>query len=185
MCKKLFYLISLVLLLVMSAQVKAEVIFSDNFDRAMMDDWSRINFQGWYEQTVLEWPSPGGPWSIGTWDGYQSLPDDSGVSPTLICHPVINAVGNVQWGNPSDPNAPETYRPGIDPNTPLLNGVLRMSSTNGAFEHDRNSGAFLYKMVEGDFIAKVEVVAYDVFWHHLGSLMARVPNSGEAGADES
>jgi hypothetical protein len=184
MCKKLFYLISLVLLLVISAQVQAEVIFSDNFDHAMMDDWSRINYQGWYAQEVLGWPYPGGPWVIGNWDGYQSLPDDSGVSPTLICHPVINAVGNVMWGDPSDPNAAETYHPDMDPNLPILNGVLRIASTNGAFEHDRNSGAFLYKMVEGDFVATVEIVAYDTFWHHLGSLMARVPNPGGVGADE-
>jgi hypothetical protein len=61
MFKKLFYLISIVSLLVISAQVQAEVIFSDNFDHAMMDDWSRINYQGWYEQDVLGWPSPGGP----------------------------------------------------------------------------------------------------------------------------
>ena len=182
MFKKLFYLISIVSLMAVSTQVQADVIFSDNFDHAMMDDWSRINYQGWYEQEVLGWPSPGGPWAIGDWDGYQSLPDDSGASPTLIAHPVINAVGNVMWGDPNDPNAPQTYRPGYE--GPELNGVLRISSTNGAWENDRNSGAFLYKMVEGDFVATVEVVAYDVFWHHLGSLMARVPNPGEVGADE-
>ena len=183
MFKKLFYLISLVLLLVISAQVQAEVIFSDNFDHAMMDDWSRINYQGWYEQEILGWPSPGGPWVIGNWDGYQSLPDDSGASPTLIAHPVINAVGNVMWGDLNDPNAPQTYRPGYE--GPVLNGLLRISSTNGAWENDRNSGAFLYKMVEGDFVATVEVVAYDVFWHHLGSIMARSPNPGGVGTDEN
>ena len=182
MFKKLFYLISIVALMAVSTQVQADVIFSDDFDHAMMDDWSRINYQGWYEQEVLGWPSPGGPWAIGDWDGYQSLPDDSGASPTLIAHPVINAVGNVMWGDPCDPNAPQTWRPGYE--GPVLNGVLRIASTNGAWEHDRNSGAFLYKMVEGDFVAEVEVVAYDVFWHHLGSLMARVPNEGGAGADE-
>jgi len=183
MFKKLFYLISIVSLLTISTQVQADVIFSDDFDHAMMDDWSRINYQGWYEQNVLGWPSPGGPWAIGDWDGYQSLPDDSGASPTLIAHPVINAVGNVMWGDPCDPNAPQTWRP--DYEGPVLNGILRYASTNGAWENDRNSGPFLYKMVEGDFVATVEVVAYDVYWHHLGSIMARSPNPGEAGADEN
>jgi len=185
MCKKLFYLVSLALLVVISAQVQAEVIFSDGFDHAMMDDWSRINYQGWYEQEILGWPYPGGPWVIGDWDGYQSLPDDSGVSPTLIAHPYINATGNVQWGDPNDPNAPQTYRPGIDPNVPVLNGVLRIASTNSAWENDRNSGPFLYKMVEGDFVATVQIAAYDVFWHHLGGLMARSPNPDGAGANEN
>ena len=62
MCKKLFYSIFVVSLLVMCAQVQADIIFSDDFDHAMMDDWSRINYQGWYEQEILGWPFPGGPW---------------------------------------------------------------------------------------------------------------------------
>ena len=182
MRKTLFYFGSLVVLLV-GVHVQAEVLFSDDFDHAMADDWSRVNYQGWYEQEVLATPYPGGPWTIGGWDGYQSLPDESGASPTLIAHNFIDATGNVQWGDPNDPNAPQTWRPGYE--GPVLNGVLRYAGTNGAWENDRNSGAFLYKMVEGDFVAEVQVVAYDVYWHHLGSLMARSPNPGAAGLDEN
>ncbi|UCE49580.1 MAG: hypothetical protein JSW47_05435 [Phycisphaerales bacterium] len=183
MCKKLFYSISIVMLLVICAQVQAQVIFSDDFDHAMMDDWSRINYQGWYEQDVLGWPSPGGPWVIGDWDGYQSLPDDTGVSQTLIAHNVINATGIGHWGDPDDPNDPEAWRPGYE--GPVLNGILRFSSTNSAWEHDRNTGPFLYMMVAGDFVAEVEIVSYDYWWHHLGGLMARSPNPDGVGANEN
>ncbi|MFC1604331.1 hypothetical protein ACFL5F_04810 [Planctomycetota bacterium] len=170
MCKKLFYLISLVLLLVISAQVQAEVIFSDDFDHAMMDDWSRINYQGWYEQNVLGWPSPGGPWVIGNWDGYQSLPDDAGVSPTVLAYNYIDALG-IGMG---EPNQPQAWTPGYEGE--VLNGVLRITSTNSGWADQWNSGPFLYKMVEGDFVAQVEVVSADYWWNHIAGLMARDPN---------
>jgi hypothetical protein len=181
MCKKLFYLISLVLLLVIGAQVRAELIFSDDFDHAMMDDWSRINYQGWYEQNVLGWPSPGGPWVIGNWDGYQSLPDDMGVSPTLIAHNYIDAIG----AGMDEPNEPVAWTPGTDPNTPIRNGVLKIVSTNSGWSDAWNTGPFLYKMIEGDFVAEVEVVAADYWWNNLGGLMARATNDGGDGANEN
>jgi len=170
MFKKLFYLISIVSLMAVSTQVQADVIFSDDFDHAMMDDWSRINYQGWYEQEVLEWPSPGGPWVIGNWDGYQSLPDDSGVSPTVLAYNYINTF-NAGMG---EPNLPQAWTPGYEGE--VFNGVLRITATNSAWEHGRNSGPFLYKMVEGDFVAQVEIVAYDYWYHDMGGLMARDPN---------
>ena len=170
MCKKLFYSISIVSLLVICTQVQAEVIFSDDFDHAMMDDWSRINYQGWYEQDVLGWPSPGGPWVIGNWDGYQSLPDDTGVSPTVLAANYIDALGIGM----DEPNQPQAWTPGFEGE--ILNGVLRFTSTNGFWEHGGNSGPFLYKLVEGDFIAEVEVVSYNYWWYQVGGIMARDPN---------
>ena len=179
MFKKLFYLISIVSLLVISAQVQAEVIFSDNFDHAMMDDWSRINYQGWYEQDVLGWPSPGGPWVIGDWDGYQSLPDDSGVSPTVLAYNFVDN-NNIGMG---EPNQPQAWTPGYE--GPTLNGVLRITSTNSGWSDTWNSGPFLYKLVEGDFVAKVQVVSADYWWNHISGMMARVPNPDGAGENEN
>ena len=181
MCKKLFCLIFLFLLLVIGVRVQAEVIFSDNFDHAMMDDWSRINYQGWYEQNVLGWPSPGGPWVIGNWDGYQSMPDDTGVSPTVLAYNYIDTF-NVGMG---EPNQPQAWTPGTDPNTPVLNGVLRITSTNGGWADQWNTGPFLYKMVEGDFVAQVQVVSVDYWWNVMGGLMARVPNPDGVGENEN
>jgi len=179
MCKKLFYSISIVLLLVVCAQVRAGIIFSDDFDRAMMDDWSRINYQGWYEQNVLEWPSPGGPWVIGDWDGYQSLPDDTGVSPTVLAYNFVDTF-NVGMG---EPNQPQPWTPGYE--GPILNGVLRITSTAGGWSDQSNTGPFLYKMIAGDFVAQVEVVSADHWWHAMGGLMARVPNPDDVGENEN
>ena len=179
MCKKLFRLVSIVSLLVICAQVQAEVIFSDDFDHAIMDDWSRINYQGWYEQDVLGWPSPGGPWVIGNWDGYQSLPDDTGVSPTMIALNYIDATG-LGMG---EVNEPAAWTPGYEGE--VLNGVLRIVSTNSGWSDAWNSGPFLYKMVEGDFVAEVEIAAADYWWNNLGGLMARAANPDGIGENEN
>jgi hypothetical protein len=179
MCKKLFSPIFAVSLLVICVQVQAQVIFSDDFDHAMMDDWSRINYQGWYEQNVLGWPSPGGPWVIGNWDSYQSLPDDTGVSPTVLAYNFIDTF-NIGMG---EPNQPQPWTPGYE--GPILNGVLRITSTAAGWSDQWNTGPFLYKIIEGDFVAQVEVVSADYWWHAMGGLMARVPNPDGVGENEN
>jgi regulation of enolase protein 1 (concanavalin A-like superfamily) len=180
MCKKLLsYSISVVLLLVICAQVRAEVIFSDDFDHAMAEDWSKINYQGWYEQDVLGLPSPVGPWVIGSWDGYQSLPDDSGVSPTLIAINYIDATG-ISMG---EEDGPAAWTPGYEGQ--VLNGVLRIASSNSGWSDTWNSGPFLYKMVEGDFVAEVEIAAADYWWYNTGGLMARAANPDGIGENEN
>ncbi|MBN2312451.1 MAG: DUF1349 domain-containing protein, partial [Sedimentisphaerales bacterium] len=68
---------------------------------------------------------------------------------------------------------------------PICNGVLRITSSNSAWENDRNSGPFLYKMIEGDFMAQVEITGYDHWYHNMGGLMARQPNPDGAGANEN
>lgn len=176
MCKKLMVF---VLVLGPVGIVQAQV-FSDNFDHAMTEGWDRINYQGWYEQTVLAWPSPGGPWSIGDWDGYQSLPDaDTGVSPTVLAYNYIDTF-NVGMGEGGQPQA---WTPGYEGE--VLNGVLRITSTGGGWSDTWNTGAFLYKMTEGDFVAEVEVVSRDYWWHQCGGLMARQPNPDGVGENEN
>jgi hypothetical protein len=176
MVKKLIVFV-LVLGLVGTAQA---LVFSDNFDHAMTEGWDRINYQGWYEQNVLGWPSPGGPWSIGDWDGYQSLPDaDTGVSPTVLAYNYIDTF-NVGMGEGGQPQA---WTPGYEGE--VLNGVLRITSTGGGWSDTWNTGAFLYKMAGGDFVAEVEVVSRDYWWHHCGGLMAREPNPDGVGEDEN
>ena len=153
--------------------------WSDDFDHAMMDDWARINYQGWYEQNVLVpngYPNtyPGGPWTIGYWDGYQSLPDpdvETGISPTIDAE---NYVDTFNSGMGEDGTIP-AWMPGTEGE--VANGVLRMHSSNSGWADTWNTGPFLFKMVEGDFVAEVEVVARDYFWNNLGGLMARAPNN--------
>jgi len=155
------------------------LVWSDDFDHAMTDTWDRINYQGWYEQTVLGWPSPGGPWSIGDWDGYQSLPDaGTGVSPTVLAYNYIDTF-NIGMGE----GEPQAWTPGYEGE--VANGVLRIASTGSGWSDTWNTGAFLYKMVEGDFVAEVEVVSRDYWWHAMGGLMARKPNPGDEGANEN
>jgi hypothetical protein len=176
MCKKLMAVV-LVLGLVGTAQA---LVFSDDFDHAMTEGWERINYQGWYEQNVLGWPSPGGPWGIGDWDGYQSLPDtDTGVSPTVLAYNYIDTF-NVGMGEGGQPQA---WTPGYEGE--VLNGVLRITSTGGGWSDTWNTGALLYKMAEGDFVAEVEVVSRDYWWHHCGGLMARQPNPDGVGENEN
>jgi hypothetical protein len=40
-------------------------------------------------------------------------------------------------------------------------------------------------MVEGDFVAQVEIVGYDHWYHNMGGLMARQPSSDGVGANEN
>ncbi len=189
MCKKWCLWISL-LVMVVGIQAQAEVLFSDNFDHVCTDDWLRINYQGWYEREVLGSSSyvemeDGSAWSIGGWDGYQSLPvQEPNVCGTIMCQNVAtvsSGLGTV--ADPCDPNGPMVWMPGYD--GPEANGVLRMVSTFGNWEQSNNSGPFLYKMVEGDFTATVEIVAYDTWWYHISGIMARVPNPNDVGSLEN
>jgi regulation of enolase protein 1 (concanavalin A-like superfamily) len=175
MVKKLICLVAVMAL----ASTAEALVWSDDFDRAMTESWDRINYQGWYEQNVLGWPSPGGPWVIGDWDGYQSLPDAAtGVSPTLIAYNFVDTF-NIGRGE----GEPQSWTPGYEGE--VANGVLRIASTGGVWADQGNTGAFLYKMVEGDFAAQVEVVSSDNFWHNVGGLMARVPNPDGLGENEN
>jgi len=76
-------------------------------------------------------------------------------------------------------NEPPAWTPGYEGE--VRNGVLKIASTNSGWADAWNSGPFLYKMVEGDFIAEVEVAASDYWWNNLGGLMARAPNEGGEG----
>jgi hypothetical protein len=169
-----------VLLLGLVGTVQA-LVFSDNFDHAMMDNWDRINYQGWYAESIGQ-PYPGGPWTIGTWDGYQSLPDlDTGEMATMEAYNFVDAF-NAGMGEAGKLQA---WTPGTPLDTPVANGVLRIASSGGAWADQGNTGPFLYKNVTGDFVAEVEVVSSSQFWHNLGGLMARAPNPDEIGENEN
>jgi hypothetical protein len=173
-------LVCLVVVMVLANAAQA-LVWSDNFDHAMDNDWNRINYQGWYEQNVLVpfgYPAtyPGGPWTIGDWDGYMSMPDaDTGISPTMIAHNFVDTInyGDNKWT--ADPVQP--WYPGYEGE--VFNGVLRVSSSGSGWSDTWNTGAFLFKMVEAEsFAAQVQVVSTDNWWHNLGGLMARAPGDG-------
>jgi hypothetical protein len=176
-------LVCLVIVMALASAAQA-LEFSDDFDHVMTDDWSRINYQGWYEQNVLQpvgYPAtyPGGPWVIGSWDGYQSLPGNEMISPTVTAHNFVNTF-NYGMG---EANAPQAWTPGTEGE--VLNGVLRVVSTNGGWSDTWNTGPFLYKHVTAEsFVAEVEVVASDYWWHHMGGLMVRAPNEEFAVGDK-
>jgi hypothetical protein len=177
MSKRLFWLISFVSVLALVASAQAEVIFSDNFDHAMTDDWSRINYQGWYEENVLVplgYPAtyPGGPWTIGAWDGYQSMPGEDGISPTALAYNFVDTF-NAGMG---EANSVPAWTPGTEGE--VANGVLTITSANSGWSDAWNTGPFLFKKVTGDFVARVQVVGQDHFWNNLGGLMARAPGDG-------
>ncbi|MDA3923149.1 MAG: autotransporter-associated beta strand repeat-containing protein [Kiritimatiellae bacterium] len=63
-------------------------------------------------------------------------------------------------------------------------GTLTFRTTNGNWEHGDNDGVLLYKTVEGDFDARIELVSMNnVKWHDAG-LMARVADPADADAGE-
>jgi len=175
MMKKLLILIAI---FAMSSTANA-LIFEDNFDHAWTADWGYIDYRGWDA-------SGGAAYSIGGWDGFQSLADPaSGQKATLLAY---NYVETLENGNTGMYQAPY---PGPDhawsPENPLgeRNGVLRIATVNGAWTDAANTGAFLYKNVAGNFVAEVEVVARDYWWHACGGLMARAANPNGAGASEN
>lgn len=190
------------MLIITFAGAAQAVYFEDSFDHAMADDWSRINYQGWYEQGPLNdagYPQtyPGGPWGIGTWDGYQSLVDPgNGISPTIEAYNYVGTKLHVNGDYPpyqdlhfnysmGEEGMPQAWTPGTPEDAEIVNGVLRIVSSNSGWSDTWNTGPFLYKMVTGDFEAYVEVVAHDYWWHNLGGLMARAPNPDGAGANEN
>ncbi|MHC4568110.1 MAG: hypothetical protein ACYTE3_20400, partial [Planctomycetota bacterium] len=69
-------------------------------------------------------------------------------------------------------------------------GQLYLASTNAVWNAPWDPlGPYLYKIVEGDFIATVRVVDYAgtaaaVVYHNDGGLSARVPNPADAGDGE-
>jgi regulation of enolase protein 1 (concanavalin A-like superfamily) len=159
------------------AGVANALVFTDNFDHVTTDDWARINYQGWYNQQM---GSTLGDWSIGSWDGYQSLADpDTGDQHTLLA---ANYVETYPYGM-GESGTPQAWTPGYTGET--LNGVLRIVSVGGAWADTLNTGAFLYKNVSGDFVSQVQVVGGDNWYHNLGGLMARADNPLGEGSSEN
>jgi hypothetical protein len=176
-------LIVVVLVLGLAGVSQAEVIFEDDFDHITVEptSWDRVNYQGWYEDQ-LGWPNPGGDWTIGGWDGYQSLPDaDTGVSPTIA------AYNHVETFNAGWDEYPGTDKQAAFPSQPegKANGVLRVISIGSSWADGGNTGPFLYKNVAGDFAAYVEVVGQTHIYNNMGGLMARKPNPDGLGANEN
>ncbi len=162
-------LLILVIALVMPSMVSA-LVFSDSFDHVMDADWNRIDYQAWYLQSQSI-ATPQGPRVIGSWDGYMSQPDvDTGISQTILADNYVNTLGTTLDGA-----GVSAWTPGTT--GPVLNGVLRMVSSNGGWSGSRNTGPFLYKNVTGNFTAEVQVVSADFWWDNLGGLMARNANT--------
>jgi len=173
-------LLILSLILAMCSAAHA-VVFSDNFDQPCDADWNIFNYQGWYMASLGQ-PYPGsGNWSIGGWDGYQSLPDpSSGISATIVATPIQNSFNNDMGQIP-----PEIWMPWTEPDAELFNGVLRVMSSGGFWVDGLNTGTFLYKNNVGDFKAEVEIVAQNNIWNNCGGLMVRAANPDGAGANEN
>ena len=60
-------------------------------------------------------------------------------------------------------------------------GQLYMESAEGRYDGGTPLGPYLYKIVEGDFIASVHVTDYQDVLHNSANLMARNVNDGDAG----
>jgi regulation of enolase protein 1 (concanavalin A-like superfamily) len=175
MMKKLLILIAI---LAMGATASA-LEFSDNFDHAWTADWMFIDYRGWDA-------SGGAAYSIGGWDGFQSLVDPAtGQKATLLAYNYVETLenGNIGMYEAPYPGPQHAY----SPENPVgeRNGVLRIASVNGAWADNSNTGPFLYKNVAGDFQATVQVVARDYWWHACAGLMARAANPNGAGASEN
>jgi len=169
-------LLILVIALALTSTANA-LVFSENFDHAMMPNWDRIDYQAWYmQQNAL--PYPGGPRVLGTFDGYQSLPDADGKIETIQAAPYVDTFPYGRDEGPID-----AWTPGYTGQ--VANGVLRMVSSGSVWADQGNTGPFVYKNVSGDFVAQVQVVGSDDFWHNLGGLMARSPNPGGQGGNEN
>ena len=172
----------ILMLIITFAGAAQAVYFEDNFDHITVDysSWVRINYQGWYAPQ-LYLGDPGG-WSIGGWDGYQSLPDpDSGAYATMAAY---NHVETFNYGMSEQPFDP-AHQSGFPGNPDgRANGVLRIISSGSFWEHTGNNGPFLYKMITGDFKADVEIVGQSHIYHNMGGLMARSPNPNQEGAIE-
>jgi len=63
-------------------------------------------------------------------------------------------------------------------------GQLYMESTEGRYDGGTPLGPYLYKIVEGDFIASVHVADYQDVLHNSANLMARNVNDEDAGAGD-
>jgi len=178
MMKKLLIL----MLIITFAGAAQAVVFEDDFDHITTDitSWDRINYQGWYDPT-LYLGNPAG-WSIGYWDGYQSLPDpDTGAYATMAAYNHVETFNTGMGEEPYDPSK-QSGHPGNSGGE--ATGVLRIISAGSFWEHTNNNGPFLYKMVAGDFEAYVDVVGQSHIYSNMGGLMARAPNEEQIGAIE-
>jgi len=172
--KKLLILIAI---FAMSSTAQA-LIFEDNFDHAWTADWGYIDYRGWDA-------SGGAAYSIGGWDGFQSLADPgTGQKATLLAYNFVDTLNPTNVGMyDANPDSEHAYRPDLPGGE--RNGVLRIATVNSGWADAWNTGAFLYKNVAGDFVAEVEVVARDYWWHACGGLMARAANPNGTGANEN
>jgi regulation of enolase protein 1 (concanavalin A-like superfamily) len=133
-------------------------VFQDLFDRAWDSQSRFIDYKGWSEGEDV---------SIGDWDGFLGGAD------SIVAY---NYIDGFPYASGEDVEGHRTPTPGTPDDPEELNGVLLISSKNSRWDEDNNSGVFLYKNVEGDFIAEVEIVSRDYWGHHGGGLMVRVDN---------
>ncbi|MHB1306196.1 MAG: family 43 glycosylhydrolase [Limisphaerales bacterium] len=98
---------------------------------------------------------------------------------------LAQGTGGTVWDGflgPQDGSAPEAIVAG--------NGVLRLQSKGTVWDGGQPLGAFLFKLVPGDFVARVELADYAglsarrVPGNNDGGLMVRVPEVGDAGPGE-
>ncbi len=179
----------LILMLIITFAGAAQgVYFEDNFDHITTTptSWDRVNYLGWYEQSLAN-PYPGGPWTIGMWDGFISIaPASDNIQRTQVAYNFVETFnyGLGEYDVSTDPDKVQAgpgY--GLDP-AGEAPGVLRIMSIDSYWVDGLNSGPFLYKMVgtgdaagSGNFIAEVEIVSQNAIWSNLGGLMARDPAS--------
>ena len=172
-------LICLVIVMALASTAQA-LYFSDGFDypTEAADDWTRVDYQAWYEEYVLQ-PMLGYQdnylgaldWCIGDWDGYQSIPDAvQGITPTQVAY---NYADTFNYGL-GEVNVPQVRLPWPSPEG-QANGVLSITSAGSFWSDADDTGPFLYKLVAEDFIARVEVVGQTHIFNNLGGLMARAP----------
>lgn len=172
--KKLLILIAL---FAMCSSANA-LIFEDNFDHSWTADWAFIDYRGWDA-------SGGAAYSIGGWDGFQSLKDPVTGKATLLAYNYVETLEGSNIGMYQAPYPGPEHAWSPENTVGERNGVLRIASVNSGWSDQWNTGPFLYKNVAGDFVAEVQVVARDYWWNACGGLMARAANPNGAGANEN
>lgn len=112
---------------------------------------------------------------------FQRLSDRFDAARDFLAQGVSGTVWDGFLG-PDDSSAPEAIR--------AQDGVLRLQSKGTVWDGGKPLGAFLYKLVPGDFVAQVRVADYAgldtrrVPGNNDGGLMVRLPEVAEAGPGE-
>lgn len=156
----------LVLLLVLAVASAANaVVFEDNFDHMMSDDWLIHDYDRAAEGDA--------ECTLGGWDGFL------GSANVVTAHNYVDTTGLMN-GAGGDASAWMPH------NTDgAANGVLRLTEYGNAWAGTDNNGAFLYKNYDGgNFVATVEIKNHDSWWSNLGGLMVRKANPGVEEGDE-